>query len=136
MPPEVPFMDSVSGLGPLEVFYSWQALLMSVIVYSATRSIKSSMYLLAKEDERRKLWVKHVALPVLPLLIGSLVAISIPMRPDLIEKYAQVSGSPLAIYAAFGACVGQFADYIHQRIESVLKLKAGSLGLGDDAKSS
>lgn len=126
MSPDTVIANSPSGLGPLEVIYSWQSLLMSVIVYATTRSAKGSVYLLAGGDPRKNLWVKHAVLPVLPLAIGSLVCMVIPMRPPLIEEYAAASGSAWAVYAAFGACIGQFADYLHQRIEGILKLKSPS----------
>lgn len=114
-------------LGPLSFLYSWESLLLSVIIYSVTRSVKHGVLIISKTREIENRWVRYVLFPLVPLVVGSIVCVLIPIHPQQIKDYAAGSGvNKNLFFMAYGAALGQFADYLHHRIRGILKVKEKS----------
>lgn len=121
-------------LGPLEIIYCWQSLLMSSLIWASTGSLKSLLTIVAGVDRMKRQIVKHVAMPLAPITIGAVMAMVFPFRPEQLDKWADIElangDNPIFIYIFYGACVGQFADYLHQKLNNVLKSKNENNDLG------
>jgi hypothetical protein len=87
--------------------------------------MKNAFILMAGQDKLKLAWAKEVAIPLIPILLGVLSGVLVPLRPDYLVAYlkTQEISSPMMVYAAYGASIGTFADYIHQRIAGMLKIK-------------
>lgn len=114
------------GLGPLEILYCWQSIVLSCGVHVGTMVLKNAVILLAGDSKIKLAWAKEVAVPLLPLILGVLSAVYIQLLPDYLTAYIATHDvkAPWRVYAAYGASIGTFADYIHQRVASTLKIKA------------
>ena len=120
-------------MGPVEILYNWQAVLLAVGVAALVEGIKRAINVAAGGSDKRKAmrWVTEVVLPLLPLFAGSLGAILVPLHPDKLTEYvtAHPSVKPWVVYGAWGAAIGQFSDYLYQRAKSVMGAMAkGSEG--------
>ena len=111
-------------LGPVEILYNWQSVLLAVAVSALVQGVKRSLDIAIGGTTKRKSlrWVTEVLLPLLPLFIGSVGAIIVPLRPDQLTAYVteHTSVKPWVAFGAWGAAVGQFSDYLYQRVRSVM----------------
>jgi hypothetical protein len=104
-------------MNPIELLYSWQPLLIAGIVIGLTQFIKASIDAkMGQESRKKNPWISRVFLPALNPLFGFIVAMVIPTRPEALIAYvdAHTTGmvQALLVYGAWGAAIGQFADYI------------------------
>lgn len=174
-------------MNPIELIYSWQALLLAGIVYSFTQGVKVGLDLiLAPKDGERptpvpegdnarvvppppqqgklgpyrtqaaKLlveptkrvmstatqgrkkrkeipWLDRFVLPGVPLFLGVAAACLVPIRPEVLTEYVSthelVGVGMYSVYGAWGASVGQFADYTFSKVKRVIEayqLRAGN----------
>lgn len=129
-------MDS---LGPLSLMYSWQALLCATacvgitqlvktvidIVYAKKVKDKAGDKLNAKELRKDNVWLTRLVLPLIPILVGALYAMAVPLRPEVLVEYAQahIEGRlpEVLAFAAWGAACGQFATMTHEKLKRFLK---------------
>jgi len=133
-------------VNPIDVFYSWQSLLLAVAVSGIVQSIKTGIdtvygvsparrstdapgtkaHHVGKELRKNNLLLTRGLLPLLPIIIGAVLAVLVPLRPDILTTYAEgKGGSDWSIYALWGAAFGQFADYIYQQIKRNLPGRFG-----------
>lgn len=170
-------------MNPIDLLYSWQALVVATIVYSLTQGIKVGLdILLAPRDgerptpvptgdtapppqtgrlgplpvaaarlvepvkrvadtqkqgrKRRKEmpWLDRFVLPGVPLALGVVVACLIPIRPDALNTYVEakhlVGAAAYSVYGAWGASVGQFADYLFSKAKRAMEALQSSGGSG------
>ena len=136
-------------MNPIDVFYSWQSLLLAVAVSGIVQAVKTGIdtvygtsparqsapgvkaHHVGKELRKSNALITRGLLPLLPILIGALLAVLVPLRPDILTNYAEdKSGGSRdwTIYALWGAAIGQFADYIYQQIKRNLPGRFGSNG--------
>jgi hypothetical protein len=131
--------------GPIEIIYNWQAILLAVAVSAVVQGIKHTLNIAFGGKEKRKevRWVTEVLLPLMPLFIGALGAILVPLHPDTLTTYitAHTNVKPWVAFGAWGAAVGQFSDYLYQRARSVMEALAkpasvpAASSASDDASS-
>jgi hypothetical protein len=111
-------------LGPIEILYNWQSVLLAVGVSAAVQGVKRALDIaLGGKDKRKAVrLVTQVLLPLLPLLLGSLGAILVPLHPEKLTEYvtSHANVKPWVAFGAWGAAVGQFSDYLYQRARSVM----------------
>jgi hypothetical protein len=76
-------------LGPIEILYNWQSVLLAVGVSAAVQGVKRALDIaLGGKDKRKAVrLVTQVLLPLLPLLLGSLGAILVPLHPEKLTEY-------------------------------------------------
>lgn len=114
-------------LGPLSLMYSWQALLCATAAFSVTRLVKAVMDVtIGREKRKTSPWISQVALPLVPVLIGALYAVVVPLRPQVLIDYssANLSGFWSYVgYAGWGAACGQFSTMLHQKLKDFLQSK-------------
>lgn len=137
-------------MNPIDVFYSWQSLLLAVGVSGIVQAVKTGIdtvygtsparrssdapgakaHHVGKELRKSNALLTRGLLPLLPILIGALLAVFVPLRPDILTTYAEGKGGGMdwKIYALWGAAIGQFADYIYQQIKRNLPGRFGSNG--------
>jgi hypothetical protein len=136
-------------VNPIDVFYSWQSLLLAVAVSGIVQAVKTGIdtvygtsparrssdapgakaHHVGKELRKGNALITRGLLPLLPILIGALLATLVPLRPDILTSYAEGKGGhDWTIYALWGAAIGQFADYIYQQIKRNLPGRFGSNG--------
>jgi len=105
-------------LGPLEILYSWQSVLLAIMITTLTHGVKALIDVKfgGTAARRRSKSMGKLVLPAIPLVLGAVLGILIPLRPDVLMAYiAQHNVNSWAIGACYGIAVGQFADYIYQR---------------------
>lgn len=115
-------------LGPLEVFWCWQAIALASIVSTLTGAIKKAIDVSTGEKDwhKKRRWVKALLLPAVPLVLGATLAVVLPLRASYLYDYiAQMQAKhvrihPWAAYACWGATIGVLADYIYQRFVKLL----------------
>lgn len=113
-------------MGPIELFYSWQAILVVLVVYMTTQAVKVSLNIAFGGQKKRQsnVWVTRVLLPALPPLLGALAAL-LPVHPVTLVDYvlqrefAWWEGQ--LVFSAWGAGCGQFADYLYTKIKRLLQ---------------
>lgn len=109
-------------MNPIEIFYCWQALIVTVIVYMLTQLVKVILNSRAyfKVNANRQWWLKRVILPGVPPLLGFITAASLPLHPDVMVAFFAEHAAPAAAitasYGAWGAAVGQFTDYLYSKV--------------------
>ena len=133
---------------PLDLVYSWQALLVVVVANGLTQLVKTLLDIYwgqtAPEEtptvkdaarvgaaiRRKKLIVNRVGLPTLTVVTGALTAIVVPMRPEALIQYVaaqSITGwGAYAIYGAWGAACGQFASYVFDRVKEFLTARSST----------
>lgn len=124
-------------MNPIDVFYSWQSLVLAIAVAGTVQAIKkgidtiygvaparrqsktSKAHVVGREIRKSNLLLTRGLLPLLPLLMGALLASTVPLHPDILAVYAEGKGGnrDWTIYALWGAAIGQFADYLYQQIK-------------------
>lgn len=114
-------------LGPLSILIGWQSFLLSLVIATATHGVKRVIDFFiegGKAARRQKIFINRIALPATPIVIGSLVAIFVPIHPEALLEYItshNLTGSKYyIIMAAYGSCLGQFSDYVWHRFSGVL----------------
>jgi hypothetical protein len=116
----------------LDIIYAWQSLFVAVVIVGLTQGVKTGIeaWLLLKNKEKGKTGkelraevalLDKLVLPLVPLIAGALIAAFVPVRPEALTQYVTQHGhgSKLA-YAMWGAVVGQFSDYLYQRVKRLL----------------
>lgn len=109
-------------LGPLGVLICWQSLLLAFLVATLTHGVKSALdYNIkgGKEERQKKIFINRIVLPATPIILGSIVAVVVPLHPEALLQYITdhgiAGGKKWAIMVAYGACLGQFSDYVWHR---------------------
>lgn len=137
-------------MNPIDVFYSWQSLLLAVAVSGIVQAVKTGIdtvygtssarrssdapgtkaHHVGKELRKSNALITRGLLPLLPILIGAVLAVLVPLHPEILTAYAEGKGGgrDWTIYALWGAAIGQFADYIYQQIKRNLPGRFGSNG--------
>lgn len=138
-------------MNPLELLYSWQALLIAVAATGITQLVKTVIDIawghkdaeptpttkdakrVGEARRKRSVIVNRLVLPMTPIWTGALMAVLIPIRPEAITEYVEaqhIEGwARLLVFAAWGAACGQFADYGFNKIKATLR-DAGSREVG------
>lgn len=129
-------------MGPLELLYSWQALLIAVAATGVTQLVKTILDVVwghidaqptptmkakqatGAELRRRSIILNRFVMPMTPILTGAVMAMVVPARPDALLEYItthHIAGTgAMLIYASWGAACGQFADYGFSKVKSAL----------------
>lgn len=114
---------------PLDLLYSWQSLFLAVVIATMTQSFKHLVEGLIERYSggdgraKRKASIANVTLfPMFPLLLGGLIGRFFPIRPEYLVRYVNENHTSLAVYAMWGASIGQFSDYLYQRSKAFLPL--------------
>ena len=120
-------------MNPLEILYSWQSLVLAIVIAGITQSVKHGVdtYLESRQGDtpnkktgreirQQNSLVNNTLLPLFPLVLGSLFGVFLPIQPEPLVLYVATHHSSSAVYAMWGASVGQFADYIFQRAKQLL----------------
>lgn len=115
--------------GPLAIIYCWQSFALSLGVWVMAKITNSALLIWAGEDKKKLLVFKKVLMPLVPLVWGMILVFLAPLLPDELVKYATTvaHGKPVRewlYYLAYGACVGQFSSYLHDRVTGLLQLKS------------
>lgn len=113
-------------MNPLDLFYSWQALILAAAVSATVQFIKVVIDTKMGVTRRQaNVWLNRVALPGLGLVIGAIYANIIPLRPEVLIQYntehLTKSWEVLMSYGAWGAAVGQFADYVFTKLKKLIE---------------
>lgn len=108
-------------LGPLEVLYCWQSILLAIGVATATHGVKALLDVLVggKEMRKKRIVINRLVLPATPIVLGAAGAVIVPLHPEALIAYIQlhslVGMKAVLVNAGYGAAVGQFADYVWHR---------------------
>ena len=112
-------------LGPLEVLYCWQSVLLAIGVATATHGVKRLFDVFAggKEARKKKIIINRLILPATPILLGAIGAAVVPILPEALIAYSTLHGlvgfKLVLVNAGYGAAVGQFADYVWHRFSGI-----------------
>ena len=98
--------------GPLALFYSLESILLALSVAGLTQIVKGTIPRGPKVD--------RIVLPMIPILLGAVLAVVVPIRPTVLVAWAGVHKHGWTVYALWGIAIGQFADYLYQRVKRVL----------------
>jgi len=110
---------------PIEIFYCWQAVVTALMVYMLTQALKSYVPLLyTPKTAKGKVVFKRGLMVTLPPILGFIVAALIPIHPETLISYVTEHASnkldSVMIYGAWGAAVGQFADYLYTKVKGFI----------------
>ena len=105
-----------------------------------SRITKSALLLWAGDNKKILLWLKHVIMPAVPLLWGMVIVFIVPLLPPELIKYAEENSENSDLrewlyYLAYGALVGQFSSYLHDRVMGLLKMRKDGTDSFDDDKT-
>jgi hypothetical protein len=73
------------------------------------------------------MFLKRVILPTIPPVLGFIIGVYVPIRPEVLITYAmtQKYTNWVTIYGSWGVVIGQFADYIYTKLTKlIVDLKA------------
>jgi hypothetical protein len=125
-------------VSPIDVFYSWQSLVLAVAVAGTVQAVKTgidtvygvsparrrndpatSARVVGREIRKSNVVLTRGFLPLLPIFMGALLAVLVPLHPEILTVYAEgkAGNRDWTIYALWGAAIGQFADYLYQQIK-------------------
>lgn len=116
----------LTELGPLSIFICWQSLAMALVITLMTHGVKRAVDVIlgGAEVRKNKAWIQQLLLPATPIIFGVVLAIVVPLRPEALDTYITekaFKGPHLfGVLAVYGACLGQFADYIWSRISATV----------------
>lgn len=145
-------------MGPLELMYSWQALLCAAAAFGVTQITKRIIEVIYEkklvESERQKIRKKakeqgvyrstpkdkqpsdgelkrkvnpvlnRIVLPIVPVIVGIVYAMVVPLRPETLIEYADthLSGAWLYLgYGGWGAACGQFSTMLFDKLKDILQ---------------
>lgn len=115
-------------IGAIEVLFTWQALMLAVIVTGCTYGVKALLDVVAGGTEKRKknVFLTRLLLPAVPVVLGALGGAFIPIQPQVLIDYATERGVDLwAVGAPWGFVIGIFSDYLYSKIfKRIVKLPA------------
>lgn len=111
---------------PIEIFYCWQALVVALMVYMLTQLVKTILPIVYNpKTEKGKTLLKRAIMPSIPPILGFLGSALLPLHPEVLNAYVDANVhvwvEKALIFGAWGAAVGQFADYIYSKISKFLK---------------
>ncbi len=86
----------------LELFISWQALALAAIVVTVTGGAKTVVGIVWKDWRDSRIGSKLVV-PSIPLVLGFLAGVFIPLRPEAVVEYVTSSTSGAGSVVAYGA---------------------------------
>jgi len=103
---------------------------LAIVVYMATQLVKTLVdTIMGKGDDgtpkrKKNVWLNRLVFPAVPVLLGILLAIFVPLRPTLLIDFVNeyITGfSSTVVYGAYGAIVGQFSDYGYTKASKFIK---------------
>lgn len=111
-------------MGPLDILYSWQAILCALASNAGTQLLKSILDLKMSKEKRNASKRIHILLQVSPLILGAVYAMIIPWLPEPMLDYLadhDFQGHRVLLgRAAWGAACGQFAAFIFDKVKGML----------------
>jgi hypothetical protein len=133
---------------PLELLYSWQAMLVAIAATGITQLVKTILDVLygrgsspanlvesakaGAATRKRTLLINRFVLPMTPIVVGAVMAMVVPVRPDPVLAYVATHGitgvGKFMVYAAWGAACGQFASHLFDKIKGLLPSGTGTPG--------
>ena len=114
-------------LGPLNVFICWQTILFSIGIALASHGIKTIMDLIighysgadhekskiGKDIRKNSKLITGILVPSIPLVVGSLLALFVPLTPDVLVTYVKGLKNGWLVLMFYGATCGVVADYVY-----------------------
>jgi hypothetical protein len=119
-------------MNPIDILYAWQSALLAAVIVGLTQAFKAGIEAwltfrnngttkTGKELRGEITLIDRALLPLFPLVMGAMMAAFIPIRPEALTQYVTEHGHGSRwAYAMWGAAVGQFADYLYQRVKRLL----------------
>lgn len=106
-------------MNPLDMFYSWQSVVMAAVVAGATQVFKTTLTGAVAPAVARHPLVKQVVVPAFPPVLGVILSVLVPVHPEALDAFVRAQGGGVGVYALWGAALGVFSDYLYQRVKSV-----------------
>lgn len=119
----------------LNLFYSWQAVLVTVACVGVTQLVKTIIDVARakrREIDRKSasdlrhssLVLNRIVMPLMPIAVGFVVGALVPFRPDILTDYveAKVANPWMALgsYGFWGAACGQFSGFIYDKVRELI----------------
>lgn len=113
-------------MNPLDILYSWPALLCVSACIGVTQAAKRALDVRLGEEARKASRPLSVfVLPTLPVAVGALYAVAVPLHPDALVAYLAEHGldgwEETLSLAAWGAACGQFSTFLYERVERLAR---------------
>ena len=111
---------------PLELLYSWQAILVAFACSGLTQFVVTCIDVrIGKEQRKRNVVLTRFVCPMLPIVIGFCFAAAIPIWPEALREYVETvvgadSAMRYVIYGSWGAACGQVADHVRTKARRAL----------------
>ncbi len=134
-------------MNPFDLLLSWQAILHIALVIALTQGFKALFdYKLGKNETVEFLGFRatratgadmrrahpiagQVFMTAVPLLLGILLALVLPARPQVLETFVALRYVPkLVSYAAWGAIIGAAAEYLFDRFHEFRRASRTRMG--------
>jgi hypothetical protein len=104
--------------GPASIVLSWQSAIDSIAIVAVVSVVKRFMEAVVggKEKRKKNRWFTLI-LTALPIILGVLMAIFVPIRPAWLESYARLKAqNPNIVYGTWGICVGLLSGSVYHQI--------------------
>ncbi len=110
----------MDGLGPLEMMFSWQALLCASACVGLTKVPTTIVDVAMGKDKRKSnKWLSKVVFPMLPVVFGIVYASAVPLRPEVLIEYVNEHTTGFwqyIAYAGWGGACGQFSTTLYDKL--------------------
>ncbi len=129
---------------PVEILYSWQALLVAITAAGLTQLIKTIYDIvvgqmaakraaaagtkpmkMGKAKRQSNPWLNRIVFPIVPIVLGALIGAFVPLRPEVLVEYVGAHVEHWfwqhSVYALWGAACGQFADYVFSKAKAMVR---------------
>lgn len=133
---------------PLDLLYSWQGIMVAIAATGVTQLLKTVLDIVWGQVDpkstptvkdaarwgatmrRRSLIVNRLVLPMFPILVGFIMALIIPIHPDVLIQYVDTNhiegfGRHM-VFGAWGAACGQFASYTFDKVKDAFQTKSAT----------
>lgn len=123
-------------LGPISAIICWQSIILAMVVVTLTHGVKKALdSAMGGAEAREKVkFVDNLVLPAIPIVLGCVLAMVLPLTPDLIAawivEHALSQGKRLLVLGSFGIVTGQFSDYAFHRISGLLEKSEAAVAPG------
>lgn len=119
----------------LNLFYSWQAILVTVACVGVTQLVKTiiDVVIARRRSTNRKsaaslrhqsMVLNRIILPLLPILVGFVVGMLVPFRPEVLTTYVEAKITDFwtaqLSYGFWGAACGQFSGFVYDKVRELL----------------
>lgn len=101
--------------GPVaQLFACWEAGAVAVLVGGTVEAVKRGLDWRVGRDRRENARALRLAISMLPIVLGAVIAMIVPIRPAWLTEYVRkLPSGRLGVFAVWGATIGLFSGFAY-----------------------